>query len=43
LQLAAALVAWEQRPSSLPLVTLDGRLREAAVRERCGMGDPVVG
>lgn len=33
LQLAAALVASEQRPSSLPLVTLDGRLRGAAVRE----------
>ena len=33
LQLAAALVASEQRPSSLPLVTLDSRLREAAVRE----------
>lgn len=33
LQLAAALVAAEHRPGSLPLVTLDGRLREAALRE----------
>ena len=33
LQLAAALVAAEHRPESLPLVTLDDRLREAALRE----------
>lgn len=33
LQLAAALVAAEHRPESLPLVTLDGCLREAALRE----------
>ena len=33
LQLAAALVAAEHRPESLPLVTLDLRLREAALRE----------
>lgn len=33
LQLAAALVAAEYRPESLPLVTLDNRLRDAALRE----------
>jgi uncharacterized protein len=33
LQLAAAVIASEHRPDSLPLVTLDQRLREAARRE----------
>jgi hypothetical protein len=33
LQLAAAFVAAERRPSSLELVTLDGRLAEAALKE----------
>ncbi|MBA2458526.1 MAG: type II toxin-antitoxin system VapC family toxin [Gemmatimonadales bacterium] len=33
LQLAAAVVAAEHQPSTLPLVTLDHRLREAALRE----------
>jgi predicted nucleic acid-binding protein len=33
LQLATAWLASERRPSSLPLVTLDDRLRAAAVRE----------
>ena len=33
LQLAAAVVASEHQPGSLPLVTLDYRLREAALRE----------
>jgi len=33
LQLAAAVVAAEHRPGTLPLVTLDHRLREAALRE----------
>ena len=33
LQLAAAWLASEQQPSSLPFVTLDDRLRDAAVRE----------
>ncbi len=33
LQLAAAWLASERRPSSLPLVTLDDRLRAAAARE----------
>jgi predicted nucleic acid-binding protein len=33
LQLAAALVAAEFEPRSLPFVTLDGRLAEAALRE----------
>ncbi len=33
LQLAAAWLAAERRPSSLPLVTLDERLRGAAARE----------
>jgi uncharacterized protein len=33
LQLAAAWVASEQQPSTLPLVTLDQRLRDAAMRE----------
>ena len=32
-QLAAALVAAENRPDTLPLVTLDRRLRDAALRE----------
>ncbi len=38
LQLAAAVVACEHRPGTLPLVTLDGRLREAAVREGFAVG-----
>ena len=33
LQLAAAVVAAERRPSSLPFLTLDARLRTAAARE----------
>lgn len=33
LQLAAALVVAENRPDSLPLLTLDGRLAAAAARE----------
>lgn len=33
LQLAAAVVASEHRPATLPLVTLDARLRDAALRE----------
>ncbi len=33
LQLAAALSASEGEPGSLPFVTLDGRLRDAATRE----------
>lgn len=33
LQLAAAIVAAEEQPSTLPLVTLDERLAEAAERE----------
>ncbi len=33
LQLAAALVACEERPRSLPFVTLDGRLAASAQRE----------
>jgi predicted nucleic acid-binding protein len=33
LQLASAVVASEQNPGTLPFVTLDQRLREAAVRE----------
>lgn len=33
LQLAAALIAAERRPSTLTLVTLDDRLRDAAGRE----------
>ncbi len=33
LQLAAAVVAAEDRPGTLPLVTLDRRLRDAALRE----------
>jgi len=33
LQLAAALVATEERPQRFPFVTLDGRLGEAAARE----------
>lgn len=33
LQLAAAVVASEYRPATLPLVTLDVRLRQAAFRE----------
>jgi predicted nucleic acid-binding protein len=33
LQLAAALVASDERPASLPFVTLDQRLAEAAERE----------
>lgn len=33
LQLAAAWLASEQQPASLPFVTLDDRLRDAAVRE----------
>lgn len=33
LQLAAAWLAAERRPASLPLVTLDDRLRAAALRE----------
>jgi hypothetical protein len=32
-QLAAAVVASEHQPGTLPLVTLDHRLREAALRE----------
>ncbi len=32
-QLAAALIACDERPDLLPLVTLDGRLAEAARRE----------
>jgi hypothetical protein len=39
LQLAAALVASEQRPGAVPFVCLDQRLRTAAERE----GFPVVG
>lgn len=38
LQLAAAWLASERQPASLPLVTLDARLREAAMRE----GFPIV-
>lgn len=38
LQLAAAIVASEDQPATLPLVTLDGRLAEAAERE----GFPIV-
>jgi uncharacterized protein len=38
LQLGAAIVAAENRPASLPLVTLDDRLEQAAQRE----GFPVV-
>lgn len=37
LQLAAALVASEGRPSSLPFVSLDARLNEAALREGFGL------
>lgn len=33
LQLAAAVVAAERRPASLPFLTLDARLRTAAARE----------
>ena len=33
LQLAAAIVAAEEQPSTLPLVTLDDRLAQAAERE----------
>lgn len=33
LQLAAAVVASEHKPATLPLVTLDQRLRDAALRE----------
>ncbi len=33
LQLAAALIAAERRPSTLTVVTLDDRLRDAAGRE----------
>lgn len=33
LQLAAALIASEERPESLPFVCLDDRLRDAARRE----------
>lgn len=33
LQLAAAIVAAEERPATLPFVTLDERLAEAASRE----------
>jgi uncharacterized protein len=33
LQLASAIIASEHRPGSLPLVTLDHRLKEAALRE----------
>ncbi len=33
LQLGAAIVAAEERPSTLPLVTLDDRLAQAALRE----------
>ncbi len=33
LQLAAAIIACEHQPESLPLVTLDQRLAEAARRE----------
>ena len=33
LQLAAALVATEERPQRFPFVTLDGQLSEAAARE----------
>jgi hypothetical protein len=47
LQLAAALVATEERPRAFPFVTLDGRLGEAASREgfrveglRGGAGEP---
>jgi predicted nucleic acid-binding protein len=32
-QLAAAIVAAEDQPATLPLVTLDGRLAQAAERE----------
>ncbi len=38
LQLAAAVLAAERRPPSLPFVCLDGRLRAAAARE----GFPIV-
>ena len=36
LQLAAAVVASEQRPATLTVVTLDDRLRQAALREGFG-------
>jgi hypothetical protein len=38
LQLAAAVVVAEHRPGTLPLVTLDGRLREAAEKEGFPVG-----
>jgi len=39
LQLAAAWLASERRPASLPLVTLDDRLRAAAAREGFSLVD----
>jgi predicted nucleic acid-binding protein len=40
LQLAAAFVAAERRPSSLEIVTLDGRLADAARREGFELIEP---
>jgi len=40
LQLAAAFVAAERRPSSLEVVTLDGRLADAARKEGFELIDP---
>ena len=40
LQLAAAFVAAERRPSSLEVVTLDGRLADAALKEGFELIDP---
>lgn len=42
LQLAAAIVAAEERPASLRLVTLDARLADAAAREGFGVEVPPV-
>jgi predicted nucleic acid-binding protein len=43
LQLAAAVVAAEHQPRTLPLVTLDLRLREAALREGFVVSPPATG
>jgi predicted nucleic acid-binding protein len=39
-QLAAAIVAAEDQPATLPLVTLDGRLAQAAEREGFAVTQP---
>jgi predicted nucleic acid-binding protein len=41
LQLAAAIAAAEDQPGSLPFVTLDDRLAEAAAREGFGVVRPI--